>query len=258
MSISSEERKKIIMQNLERDEKVQVSHLAEKLLVSGETIRRDLDYLEREGKLKKVYGGAVKEKSSLELPYDLKTDIMAREKEIICQKAAEFVEDGDSILISHGTTAVGIVRHLADKKNVTIITPSIPVLLASMEYFEGKVIFIGGEYEAAQKFTSGPLADSVLRQLKANKAFIAAGGLSVKGGMTDYDLQGANISRNMIARAEETLILAVHTKFGKTTFAQVCPLMDIALIITDQNCSDEWKTILYENEIELVIADTEI
>lgn len=258
MSLSFEDRKKVIIKTLDRDEKVQVRELANELEVSGETIRRDLDRLEKEGMLKKVYGGAVKEKSSLELPFDLKTDIMAHEKRAICKKAAEFVEDGDSIIIGHGTTAVGIVRYLADKKNVTLITPSIPVLLSAMEHFQGKVIFIGGEYEADQKFTSGPLADSALQQLKANKAFVAAGGLSINDGMSDYDLQGANSSRLMMKRAEEAIILAVHTKFGKTTFAQICPLTDIPLIITDRACSDEWQTILKENEIELVIADIDI
>lgn len=255
MSLSFEDRKKVIIQTLERDEKVHVRELANELEVSGETIRRDLDRLEKEGMLKKVYGGAVKEKSSLELPFDLKTDIMAYEKQAICKAAAELVEDGDSIIIGHGTTPVEIVRHLSNKRNVTVITPSIPVLLSTMEHFQGKVIFIGGEYEANQKFTSGPLSESVLGQLKANKAFVAAGGLSINDGMSDYDLQGASSSRRMMRRADEAIILADHSKFGKTTFAHICPLTDISMIITDTKCSEEWQNVLAENEIELIIAD---
>ncbi|BAQ10230.1 transcriptional regulator, deor family protein [Bacillus sp. OxB-1] len=257
MSLTFEDRKKVIIETLERDEKVQVRELANELEVSGETIRRDLDRLEKEGVLKKVYGGAVKEKSSRELPFDLKTDIMTNEKQAICKAAADLVEDGDSIIIGHGTTPVGIVRYLANKKNVTVITPSIPVLLSTMEYFEGKVIFIGGEYEANQKFTSGPLSASVLGQLKANKSFVAAGGLSINDGMSDYDLQGAGSSRQMMSRADEAIILADHTKFGKTTFAHICSLTDISMIITDEHCSEEWQNVLRDNEIELIIANVE-
>lgn len=257
MSLSYEERKKIIIQSLDRDEKVQVRELATALEVSGETIRRDLDRLEKEGMLKKVYGGAVKEKFSLELPFDKKTTINPMGKRAICKKAAELVEDGDSILIGHGTTPVDIVRYLDDKKNITIITPSIPVLLLTMESFTGKVIFIGGEYEANQKFTSGPLSDAILQQLKVNKAFVAAGGLSMNDGVSDYDLEGASSSRKMMKRADEAIIFADHTKFGKTTFAHICPLTDISMIITDRECSEEWSTIFADNEIEVLVADSD-
>ena len=257
MSVFFEERKKTILKSLERDEKVQVRGLANLLKVSGETIRRDLDRLEKEGMLKKVYGGAVKAKFSLELPFDKKTGINALEKRAICKMAAGLVEDGDSILIAHGTTPVDIIRYLDDKTDVTIITASIPVLLLSMESFKGKVIFIGGEYEANQKFTSGPLSDTVLQQLKVNKAFVAAGGLSMNDGLSDYDLKGARSSRKMMQRADEAIILADHTKFGKTTFAHICPLTDLSMIITDKNCSKKWENVLSENGIELLVADSD-
>jgi len=257
MSLSFEERKKLILRTLERDEKVQVNVLANALAVSGETIRRDLDKLEKEGLLKKVYGGAVKAKFSLELPFDQKTTINAQEKRAICKAAASLVEDGDSIFIGHGTTPLEIVRFLDQKKNVTVITPSIPVLLLAKETFPGRIIFIGGEFERNQKFTGGPLADIVLQQLKANKAFIAAGGVSMKDGITDYDLQGSSSSRKMMERVEEAIILADHTKFGKTTFAHICPLSDVSMIITDKKCPEEWKNILAQKEIELLIADDE-
>lgn len=257
MSLFFEERKKVILKTLDRDEKVQVRGLADLLKVSGETIRRDLDRIEKEGMLKKVYGGAVKAKSSLELPFDEKTGINVLEKRAICKMAASLVEDGDSILIAHGTTPVEIVRYLGDKNDVTIITPSIPVLILSMEVFKGKVIFVGGEYEANQKFTSGPLSDNVLQQLKVNKAFVAAGGLSINDGLSDYDLKGASSSRKMMQRVDEAIILADHTKFGKTTFAHICPLTDISMIITNKNCSKEWGEVLSENEIELLIAESD-
>ena len=255
MSLSFEERKKLILEYLEREEKIQVRVVAKILDVSGETIRRDLDRLEKEGILKKVYGGAVKAKNSIELPFDQKTTMNALEKRAICKAAAGLVEDGDVIMIGHGTTAFEIVRFLNDKKNVTVITPSVPVLLLAMEVFDGQIIFIGGEYEREQKFTSGPLAEMIVSKLRANKAFVAAGGLSINDGITDYDLHGSSSSRKLMQRAEDVIVLADHTKFGKSTFAHVSSLTDASMIITDKPCSNEWEKTLAENEIELLIAD---
>lgn len=256
MSLSFEERKKIILKSLEREEKVQVRVVAKILQVSDETIRRDLDRLEKEGILKKVYGGAVKAKfNSWELPFDQKTAINEQEKQAICKAAAALVEDDDIIIIGNGTTPLEIVRFLADKNNITLITPSLPVLLLAMEVFKGRIIFIGGEFERNQKYTSGPLSEMMLQYLKANKAFIAAGGISTVNGITDYDINGSSISRKMMERAEDVIILADHTKFGKTTFAYMCALTDASMIITDKSCSVEWKNTLAKKDIELLIVD---
>ncbi|MEH7380224.1 DeoR/GlpR family DNA-binding transcription regulator [Bacillus sp. JJ1533] len=255
MSLSFEERKITILEALDREEKVQVRELASQLLVSDETIRRDLDRLEKEGILKKVYGGAVKTKSnSWELPFDEKTTINRLEKKVICKAAASLVEDGDIIMIGNGTTPLDIVRYLDDKADVTIITHSIPVMLLAMEVFKGQVIFTGGEFEKNQKYTSGPLTNVMLDMLKANKAFISAGGISINSGITDYDISGSGISRKMIERAEDVIILADYSKFGNTTFAHMCSLEHASMVITDQKCPQEWRKLLSEKHIELVIA----
>jgi DeoR/GlpR family transcriptional regulator of sugar metabolism len=256
MSLSFEERKKTILESLVREEKVKVRVLAKLLQVSDETIRRDLDRLEKEGILKKVYGGAVKTKFHCwELPFDQKTTINKKEKKAICKTAASLVEDGDIIMIGNGTTPLEIVHYLTDKNDITLITHSIPVLLLAMEVFNGRVIFTGGEIERNQKYTSGPLSEKTIEYLKANKAFIAAGGISTVDGITDYDISGSSVSRKMIERSEEVIILADHTKFGKTTFSYMCSLSDASMIISDKNCPEEWKKILAEKGIELLIAD---
>lgn len=256
MSLSFEERKKTILEALEAEEKVQVRVLSQILEVSDETIRRDLDRLEKEGILKKVYGGAIKTKfHSWELPFDQKKTINSNAKNAICKAAATLVEDGDIIMIGNGTTPLDIIPYLVDKKDIILITHSIPILLQAIELFKGRVIFIGGEFERNQQYTSGPLAEIMVESLKAIKVFISAGGISIENGITDYDINGSSISRKMIERAEEVIILADHTKFGKTTFAYMCALTEASMIITDQDCPKEWKRILAEKEIELLIAN---
>jgi DeoR/GlpR family transcriptional regulator of sugar metabolism len=256
MSVSFEERKSTILAELNKEEKVYVRELASQLQVSDETIRRDLDRLEKEGILKKMYGGAIKTKTQIrELPFDEKTTIHKKEKQSICKAAANLVEDGDVIMIGNGTTPLEIVPHLANKTNVTLITHSIPVMLLAIEYFKGRVIFTGGEFRRSQKYTSGPLSERMLEMLKANKAFISAGGISLTNGITDYDISGSSVSRKMIERSDEVIVLGDHTKFGQTTFAQMCTLSEISMIITDKECPQEWKTILAKKEVELLIAE---
>ncbi|CCQ95812.1 Transcriptional regulator of sugar metabolism [[Clostridium] ultunense Esp] len=256
MSVTYEERKKIILEMLSRDEILYVPTLAETLNVSSETVRRDLERLEKEGKLKKVYGGAVRaDTDPWEPPFDQKAQINSKEKEAICVLAASLVEDGDSIIIGNGTTPLGMIHYLGSKRNITLITHSIPVMMLAMEQFKGRIIFIGGEVNVNQKATEGPLAEWSIRYLKARKAFISAGGVSKEDGITDYDLNEANISRYLIERAEETIILADHSKIGQTTFAHICPLKSVTKLITDQKCPEEWRQTLSQEGIELLIAE---
>ena len=158
------------------------------------------------------------------------------------------------IFIGYGSTAYEMVRFLTDKPNVTIITNSLPVLLLAIECFPGKIIFSGGEYEKEQKFTGGPLGDFFFNQLRATKAFIAAGGISLKDGITDYEIQGASISKKMIDQSDNLIILGDHTKFGVTTFVKICDLKEASMIITDKNCSFQWQKRLSDLQIDILIA----
>ncbi|NSL51053.1 DeoR/GlpR family DNA-binding transcription regulator [Calidifontibacillus erzurumensis] len=255
MSVSYEERKKVIIDILNRQDRVRIPELINILGVSGETIRRDLDKMEKENLLKKVHGGAVREKRSFELPYDQKTLVNAEEKHAICKAAAELVEDGDIIMIGHGTTTAHMVHYLKDKKDVMIITPSIPILTMCLDgYFDGRVIFVGGELGREQKLTAGPIAERIIEELKVNKAFIAAGGISAKSGITDYDIYGANLSRKMMERADDVIVLADHSKFGKVTFAHIASLSEISILVTDKGLSNEWRKIMDSFEIKTIIG----
>ncbi|WP_276354523.1 DeoR/GlpR family DNA-binding transcription regulator [Cohnella caldifontis] len=258
MSLSYERRKKKILEQLGKEGRVEVPALAEELRVSTETIRRDLERLDREGRLKKVYGGAVKvEADSIELPFDVKTALQSREKAAIGKLAASLVKNGDTVMLGNGTTTIEIIRNLGESRDVTIVTHSTPALLLALDAFPGKVIFIGGEVNKRQKSAEGPLAEMLLNQLRVNKAFLSAGGVSLADGVTDYELAEASISRKMMERADETVFLIDSSKFGNTTFANVCSLDDVYTVITDRHCSAEWKQYLADKDIQVRIAEEE-
>ncbi|NEN82318.1 DeoR/GlpR family DNA-binding transcription regulator [Paenibacillus elgii] len=256
MSLTFEERKKTIMGQLLQDEKVQVHALAEQLNVSPETIRRDLDRLEKEGLLKKVYGGAVKARmDSWEPPFIQREQMNNGAKTSIGKLAASLVKEGETIMIDNGTTTMEIVRHLQNRPDVTVVTHSVPVLLLAMELFKGRIIFAGGAVNVNQQSVGGTLTEAMLQQFKVHKAFISVGGISLVEGITDYDLNEASVSRKMIERAEESIVLADHSKFGKTTFANIAALQDISMIITDRECPADWIHQLREKGIEIFMAE---
>lgn len=256
MSLSFEDRKKTILKQLEKQEKVQVHMLAKELEVSPETIRRDLDRLEKDGKLKKVYGGAIKVNMDIwEPPFSERTQINSNEKSAIGRLAASLVNEGETIMIDNGTTPLEVIRHIRDRKDVTIVTHSVTALLLAMEMFKGKVFFTGGELNPQLQTVTGSLSEQALQQFNVHKAFISIGGISMEEGITDYTLNEASISRKMMERSIETFILADHSKFGKRTFAKISSLQDVSAIITDQGCSTDWIQQLEENGIDILIAN---
>ncbi|MCR2808053.1 DeoR/GlpR family DNA-binding transcription regulator [Paenibacillus soyae] len=256
MSLTFEDRRVTILGELEMEGKVQAHRLAQLLNVSTETIRRDLDRLEKEGKLRKVYGGAVKLRMELvEPPFLKRAQMMREEKAAIGKLAASLVREGETILLDNGTSTLEILVHLKDRTDVTVMTHSLPILNQAMEMFKGKIFFIGGEMNTTYQAATGPLTDQLLDQFKVNKAFISCGGISLADGITDYHLTEAAISRKMMQRAEETILLADHSKFGLSTFARVARLEEVSMLLTDSGCPKEWIETLHSLGVEALVAE---
>ncbi|NUU63734.1 DeoR/GlpR family DNA-binding transcription regulator [Paenibacillus agri] len=255
MSLTYEERKETILSRLEMEGKIQVHALAGLFNVTTETIRRDLDRLEKEGRLRKVYGGAVRMRSEMTEPTFLRrSQMQLSEKQAIGQLAASLVRDGETVILDNGTTTLEIMRALKNRAQVTVITNSAPILSCALEGFQGKLIFTGGEVNPLYQAATGVIAHELLDQFKVNKAFISAGGVSLADGITDYHLDEALISRKMIQRTEEAILVADHTKFGVTTFAQIAPIEGIAMVLTDSGCSREWLDAFARLDIEVLVG----
>ncbi|MET3937405.1 DeoR/GlpR family transcriptional regulator of sugar metabolism [Paenibacillus sp. PvP094] len=253
MSLTYEERRQTILAQLATQGKVQVQLLADHFQVSTETIRRDLDRLEKEGELRKVYGGAVRVRSGMiEASFQKRSLLQLTEKQRIGAAAASLIEDGETVMLDNGTTTLEIMRQLKNRSQITVITNSVPILACALENFAGKIIFAGGDINPAVQASTGHLAHELLNQFKVNKAFISAGGISLTDGITDYMLEEAQISRKMMERAEESILVADNTKFGRSTFAQIAPLDKISMVITDDGCPPEWVDALHGMEIEMV------
>jgi DeoR family fructose operon transcriptional repressor len=247
VSLIGEERKSMILDILEMRDKASVSYLAAKLDVTTETIRRYLEQLEQEKKLKKVYGGAIRALPAQEEPsYFTREITFSEEKKGIGKKAAEFVEDNDVIAIDEGSTPLQMIKYLLDKQNLTVITSSFSAAVLLMEYetsqlFSGKIIFLGGTVNAKHKRSTGSFAEKMMDRLYVNKAFLSVDGISMKYGITVFDPEKGTLSRKLMEQAQETYALVDHSKLEVRSLHKMASIDEIHTIVCDQDAPDDWK-----------------
>ncbi|HEY4390612.1 MAG TPA: DeoR/GlpR family DNA-binding transcription regulator [Paenibacillus sp.] len=246
MSISSEQRKRVIVEQLKQQGQVKVPDLSAYFTVSEETVRRDLVLLEKEGLAKRVYGGAVLTKmTSFEPPYLQRQMVNAEEKERIGRMAAELIESGDTIAVDVGTTTLELAKAIHGRERLTILTNSLAVAYHLMESlnsgrFSGKIYVVGGEMNPEQQSMSGTLGEQVLSQFRVDKAFISVGGMSLERGISDYDPNETGMSRRMIDAASQTIVLADGSKLDKEGFIEIVPMHRVHTIVSDIAPPKEW------------------
>lgn len=241
----TEERLRIIRSLLAERGAVKAAEIARDLRVSRETVRRDLAELERLGELRRVHGGAVLVgHRAFEPPFQSRRLSMVGEKRAIGAAAASLVENGESILVDLGTTALEVVRHLVGKRRFTLITNSVPTALACVDATGVEVHLLGGTLRRGDRAVSGGETMRGLEVFYADKAFVGAGGLTLETGITDYHLEEAAVRREMVARAHEAIVVADHTKFGVTALAAVCPVTAVHQIVTDDGLAESYREAL--------------
>ncbi len=246
MNILLNERHEYILDQLKNQKKILVANLASNLNVTPETIRRDLDMLEKEKKLQRVHGGAVKYHQLKSEPHFLKKmNLRSIEKEKIGKKAAEFIQDGDTIMMDVGTTTIHLARAISNVQGVTIVTNSLAaaeILNHRLENkeFEGKIIVLGGVTIPEQKSIVGSLTCKMLESFRFDKVFISCGGVTVDQ-ISDYDFEECLVSEAMVERANQVFLLSDSSKIDHQSFYKICPLTLVDYVICDQEMPNNWK-----------------
>ena len=235
---------------------VRVSTLSDLLGVAEVTIRRDLEQIERDDILvERTHGGAVySRRMRLEPSYSEKDQIHREEKQQIGAEAAALIEDGDILLINSGSTTLQIFQHLADRKNLRVITSNMGALRETRE-LDLELIFIGGEYREESNSLVGPIALLSLQQVYGNKCFIGVDGVSIKYGLTTPILLEAEIARTMIERTRgQVIVVADHHKLGVVADFQTAPIEKIDILVVDSGFDESYRKGLEELGIEIVVA----
>ena len=253
------ERKALIMSMLEKDNVVSVAELAEMLEISKETVRRDLRELEQEGLIKRTHGGAVSESpnnSMSEHPFTVREIQQYAEKNIICRKAAQYVQDGETIFVDNSSTTINLLKHINPHYQVTVITNSIRQLLESAHLKNPNLtmICLGGVFRAKNYSISGGLALDSARNFRPNKAFISCRSISVSQGMSDGSIYEVETKRALIRSAKEVIMLADHSKFQETGAVYLAELDIVTRIITDDKTDADTLHMMAMAGVELVVA----
>lgn len=244
------ERKSLILEKLQDEKKVIVAELSELFGVSEETIRRDLDKLEKEGLAVKSYGGAVlNESNSLDMPFNIRKKKNMKGKQKIAEIVGEIVSDGDHIILDPSTTAVSIVKALKDKKRLTIITNSIEVLVELADVSGWDIISSGGTLKENYLALVGPRAMQGIDSFNADKVILSCKGIDMQKGVTDANEMFSQVKQTMLSSAVQKILAADYTKFDKVAFSQICEIADIDLIVTDRKPSDAWMAYFKEKGI---------
>ena len=232
----AEKRKKTILELIHKKEVVTVPEIASKCNSSEITARRDLLELEEKGLLIRTHGGAVKSNTMVNgmFGFEKKIEQNKDNKEYICKKAAEYINDNDIIFIDCGSTLYYLCKYINRKMNVKVITNSLPVVSELINYPNIKITLIGGEIDSERKAIYGPTAEKYIEEYHVQKAFIGADGVSVNGGLSSNDEKESAITKKMASSADTVFLLCDSSKIEKDSMMKFAPLSIVDYLITDK------------------------
>lgn len=249
-----QERRKLILEKLVENERINIEQLGEQLNVSTMTIRRDLAYLEEEEKIIRTHGGAVlKKRLVAETSFQSKKAQNSDQKKKIAQTALNYIQDQSTILLDAGTTTLEIAKLLKHETNLTVITNDIKIASELLDS-KLKVIVLGGELQNTTGTLFGPLTEQVLENLYVDIFFLGAHAIDLKAGVTAPTHEKAAIKQLMVKAAESTWIVADSSKFNQKSFTKVCDLSSVEGIITDDRITDEYMREL-QDYLKVTVAD---
>lgn len=208
-------RQQQILDILKRERSVSVPQLAKELFASEPTIRRDLAYLEKQGFLKRVYGGAVLGGApDREIPYEVRTGEQEDAKAIIARRAAQFLHKGDVVFLDGSSSAARMVDPICAVGDILVVTSGAKTAIALAERGV-RVISTGGQMITRSFTYVGSHAEACIRAMRADVVFFSCRGLSDEGEMTDISIEEINLRRVMLERARTKVLLCDSSKFGK-------------------------------------------
>ena len=252
---STVERRSIIIRELDLTGKVNVNDLSKMFAVSEVTIRNDLAQLEKKNILIRARGGALKiDPVGIDYRISEKDKINIKSKQIIGRKAANFVHEGDTIMIDSGTTTMEFVRNLDKKIPLTVITNALIIAYQLSKNNNISVIMPGGFLRNKSFSLIGTPAEKSLRNYFCDKLFLGVDGIDFDYGLSTPNIEEAHFNSAMIEMSNQIIVLADSSKIHKRSLAFICPVSKIDIIITDSGISNEQKTSFENAGVEVIIA----
>ncbi|GCE17960.1 DeoR/GlpR family DNA-binding transcription regulator [Dictyobacter kobayashii] len=251
-----------ILQELMANGRVLAEDLSQRLQVNSSTIRRDLEKLERQNLLRRVHGGAVPLDAlsystyAEELTFQKNMGKLVDEKNRIAAAALRYIQPGDTLALSPGTTTTHLARYIrrAQIANLTVVTNAVNIAM-ELAQVPGLTLTLTGGFLLPDFFALvGPMAEQSLSQMFVAKAFIGVTGFSPTYGLTGPNQLEALTHKMTIERAQQTIVLADHTKLGKVALHAIAPISVVHTLITDTEIPTNILQELKETEVKVILA----
>lgn len=247
------ERRNEILTQLKEEGKVIVANLSKKYDVTEETIRRDLEKLEKDGFAERTYGGAVlKENDREELPFLVRKRANVEAKKHIAATISDMIQDGDRIMLDASTTALFVAKQIRNKENITVITNSIEILLELADVKGWRVLSTGGALRAGALSLVGYQAERMVDGFYVDKVIMSCKGVDFHKGFTDSNELDAGIKRQMLSAATTKILAADSAKFGRISFTKIIDFSDVDVIVTDYKMNEEWMERMEDCNVQVV------
>jgi DeoR/GlpR family transcriptional regulator of sugar metabolism len=248
------DRRHHILERVAEQQTIHIGEFAREFGVSEMTIRRDILRLERDGFLRRTYGGATAHITrSLELAFNARALQNASVKRLIGMTAAQLVDSATALFLGLGTTTEQFALFLPRRDDLTVVTESLPIasLLGTRP---SRVIMVGGTVRRDELGCVGPLAAETVRRYRADVAVLGAAGISAAAGITELFDEEAEIHRLMIEQSRSTIVLADGSKLGTTATSVVAPASVVDTLVTDAGAPADEVDALRGLGIRVVIA----
>lgn len=254
--IPTPERQKQILSLLGKQGRLSVAEIVEQFAISEATARRDLESLTSQGKAQRVHGGVIAvDQAPPEQPILQREGEQAEEKSAIGRAAADLIHDGETVFLGSGTTVLEAARHLRERRNLTVVTNSLPVLNALAGLKEVTVVSLGGELRDSELSFIGHLTEQALAELRVDKVLIGTRGLSLEHGLTNDYLPETLTDRAILKIGREVIVAADHTKVNRVSTALLAPLTSMTTFVTDAGADKKFLQALKKLDIRVVIAE---
>lgn len=251
MTIGLSQRERKLLEMLAEDANMTVAAMSRALGVSAVTVRNDLSSLAEKGLIVRTHGGAFPA---------FRPNVLERQKHMVEAKtrivkaAAQMVADGDSIMICAGTTTSLMAKHLLGKSDVKVVTNSTLLFPYARINPALHVTLAGGEFRPNDEAMVGPITLNMLEQFHVHTAFLGTDGFSIEAGITANSVETATAARKMAEQAQQIVLLADSSKYGRAGFAHIMAMKQVTLLITDNKLSVEHRRLLEENQIQVKVV----
>jgi DeoR/GlpR family transcriptional regulator of sugar metabolism len=249
----TDERRTRLLELVRRRGFASLGDLAGELDVSESTVRRDVDYLEETGSAKRTHGGVFYTGPSPQLPhFQTRQKSQWDKKRQIAAQAAALIEEGDTVLLDGGSTTYELARLLVGR-SLQVVTNSLPVANLFTASSNSDLVFLGGYVHLPTGVTLGPYANQMLATLNVRRAMLSVAGITDRG-FFNSNLLLVETERAMLDAADQTVVLADSTKFGRQSLALLCELGAVDVVVVDHEITEDWRSTIRASGVRLIVA----